>query len=522
MDHSILERRLRWLSGADAPALAPGLQGVEKESLRVTPDGHIAQTPHPRALGSTLTHPAITTDYSEALLEFITPPQAGPDATLDMLADIHAFAYRHLGDELLWATSMPCAVEGDAGVPIADYGSSNMGMMKHIYRRGLGYRYGRVMQTISGIHFNYSLPESFWPAFQAHERRTESLQTVTADAYFGLIRNFQRYGWIIPYLFGASPAICKSFLRGSRHDFQEFDDYTWYAPYATSFRMSDIGYKNKNQAHLNICYNSLDDYVAGLTRAISTPEPEYELIGLTEAGEYRQLNTNILQIENEYYSFIRPKNIAESGEKPTLALKRRGVKYIEVRALDVNAFDPLGVTVEQLRFLEVFLIYCLLSNSPFTTQNEREANNRNQSRVARRGRDPNLRLENDEEFRSLQEWSREILDSMTPIAALLDAQSEGAPYAHVLAHQRLAVDDSERTPSARILREMREHEEPFFSFAMRMSQQHRQYFLSRELAPQVRAQFEEMAERSLAAQTEIEKGDTLPFSQYLAQYMAQK
>ncbi|HET7570478.1 MAG TPA: glutamate--cysteine ligase [Gammaproteobacteria bacterium] len=521
MDHNILERRLRWLADAGAPALTPGLEGIEKESLRVTADGRIAKTPHPRALGSALTHPAITTDYSEALLEFITPPQPGTAATLAALCDIHTAVYRELGAEMLWATSMPCAVEGDSGIPIAEYGTSNVGMMKHVYRRGLGYRYGRVMQTISGVHFNYSLPVDFWPAFQEHEQRKDVPQAFMADAYFGLIRNFQRYGWLVPYLFGASPAICKSFLTGGRHDFEEFDDYTWYAPYATSLRMSDIGYKNKNQAHLNISYNSLHDYVAGLTEAISTPEPEYELIGLTGSDGYRQLNTNVLQIENEYYSFIRPKNIAESGEKPTLALKRRGVRYIEVRALDVNAFEPLGVSTAQLDFLETFLIYCLLADSPFTVQNEREAINRNQARVTRRGRDPKLQLESDGSFRPLRDWAHELLAQMAPIAALLDAQSGSDNYTRILAEQRAAVDDPDRTPSARILAEMRAHEEPFFAFALRMSKQHRQFFLDREVPPELLAHFRQAAEQSLAEQAKIEASDTLPFDEFLRQYFAQ-
>lgn len=522
MDHSTLERRLKWLSDAGAPALTPGLEGIEKESLRVTADGKIARTPHPRALGSALTHPGITTDYSEALIELITQPLAGADATLRSLADIHAFVYGQLEDEMLWATSMPCAVEDDASIPIANYGSSNIGMMKHVYRRGLGHRYGRVMQTIAGVHFNYSLPESFWPAFQDFEGRSGASQAFIADAYFGLIRNFQRHGWLVPYLFGSSPAICKSFLKNARHDFEEFDDYTWYAPYATSLRMSDIGYKNKNQAHLNICYNGLDDYVAGLGRAISTPEPEYELIGLTDNDGYRQLNSNILQIENEYYSFIRPKNIAATGEKPTLALKRRGVKYIEVRALDLNVFEPLGVGLAELRFMEMFLIFCLLSNSPLAGREEQEAVNRNQARVTRRGRDPKLRLEYDGRFRPLKEWAHEIFDHIRPIADLLDAREGSDSYRQVLAEQRAAVEDPELTPSARIIAEMTANEEPFFSFAMRLSRQHRRFFLDHKLPPATVAEFERLAERSLSEQTEMEAADTLPFDEFLRRYFAQE
>src|SRR5690625_3637176 len=327
-----LEGRLRRLQDVGDPhLLAGGLNGLEKESLRVTPDGAIAQTPHAEALGSALTHPSITTDYSEALLEFITPPL--PDAT-DTLADlerIHSYVYHVLEDELLWVASMPCVVGGDASIPIAEYGTSNAGRMKHVYRRGLEYRYGRVMQAIAGIHYNYSLPLEFWPMYRAVAESNADLQAFRNEHYFGLTRNFQRYGWLVPYLFGASPALCRSFIGDREHNFEEVDGHTLYLPYATSLRMSDIGYKNKAQAALQISYNDIEAYVENLTRAITTPAPEYADAGVHVDGEWRQLNSNILQIENEYYSFVRPKSLAGPNERPTLALRRRGVDYIEDR-----------------------------------------------------------------------------------------------------------------------------------------------------------------------------------------------
>ena len=286
-----------------------GLKGIEKESLRISRRGVIAQTPHPRALGSALTHPYITTDYSEALLEFITPPFADIKQTLGYMHQIHQFVYPHLGEEMLLATSMPCGIDGDLSVPIAEYGSSNVGKMKHIYRKGLWHRYGRTMQAIAGIHFNYSVPQALWPMLHRQAGNRGSLQNFIAEGYFGLIRNFQRQGWLMLYLFGASPAICKSFFKSRPHlmgEFEEFDPHTLFHPYATSLRMSDIGYKSKNQAGLKIDYNSLDGYVESLSQAINTPYPDYEKIGVKVDGEYQQLNANLLQIENEFYSTMRP------------------------------------------------------------------------------------------------------------------------------------------------------------------------------------------------------------------------
>ena len=139
--------------------------------------------------------------------------------------------------------------------------------------------------------------------------------------------------------------------------------------------MSDLGYRNRNQAGLSVSVNSLDEYVRDLSRAISTPHPPYEKLGVKVDGEYRQLNANILQIENEYYSFIRPKRVARSGERPTKALLRAGVEYVEVRALDVSAFDPVGVNQNKMRFLEVFLALCLMKDSPL----DRHVENRTRS-----------------------------------------------------------------------------------------------------------------------------------------------
>lgn len=499
--------------------LHASLKGLEKESLRVSPDGLIAQTPHPRALGSALTHPYITTDYSEALLEFITPPLHCIEDAMEYLGDIHTFVYGELGDERLWVTSMPCAVGGDESIPIAEYGSSNIGMMKHVYRRGLGYRYGRAMQTISGVHFNFSLSESLWPLLQTIEGDTREVQAFKSEAYFRLIRNFQRFGWIIPYLFGASPALCKSFLQGNPHGFDEFDPNTAYSPYATSLRMSDIGYKNKNQAGMNISYNSLDEYVAGLRHAIETPEPEYEAIGVEVDGEYRQLNANLLQIENEYYSFVRPKNIARRGEKPTSALRDRGVQYVEIRALDVSAFDPVGVNSGQLRFLEAFLIFCVLEDSPPITAAEQKEIDANQREVAVRGRAPGLQLVRGGENIGLREWGERICDALEPLCAYLD-QGMSQAYTESLAAQRATIRDPDSTPSARILAEMREHGESFFHFSQRMSEHHAGYFRQRRLKRARLEEFRRLAEVSLAEQRSLEAKPEPDFDTYLATYFA--
>ncbi len=504
--------------------LCGGLKGIEKESLRVDKNGLIAQTPHPKALGSALTHPYITTDYSEALLEFITPPFADVKETLAFLDHIHRFVYAHLNQEILLGASMPCGIDGDESIPIAEYGSSNIGRMKHVYRHGLWHRYGRTMQAIAGIHFNYSVPEALWPILQQQENPGVPLEQFKADAYFGLIRNFQRLGWLILYLFGASPAICKSFFKSRpalMAQFEEFDAGTLYHPYATSLRMSDIGYKSKNQADLQIDYNSLSGYVSSLSAAIATPYPEYEKIGTVVEGHYRQLSSNILQIENEFYSTIRPKQIINSGEKPTLALKRRGVRYIEIRSLDLDLFNPLGIDEGKAHFIEALLLTCLLKDSQPSSPQEHQINNANQLEVAHSGRKPGLELQKGTQKILLQDWAAEILEDMQPVCEILDQDTPGKPYSNALQQQQKIAHNPDLTASARMLTNMAEHHKPFARFALDASAEHEHYFRQHQLDKANTEQFHNMAEVSLAKQKEIESKNQLPFDAFLKQYFAQ-
>jgi len=517
----VFERRLAALvNGGEPQVLQGGAKGVEKESLRVLPDGNLAHTAHPRALGSALTNEHITTDYSEALIELVTPAFPHSWELLQYLLDLHQFVYRHLGEELLWATSMPCAIASDAEIPLAQYGSSHVGRMKTVYRNGLGLRYGRMMQAISGVHFNYSFPLRFWEAWAAARGASGHGQPFVSGCYFDLLRNYRRYGWLVLYLFGVSPVVCKSFLRGRRFGLDDFGAGTAFAPYATSLRMSDVGYRNRNQAGLSVSVNSLEQYVHDLTRAITTPHPPYAALGVEVDGEWRQLNANILQIENEYYSFIRPKRVARSGERPTKALRRAGVEYVEVRALDVSAFDPVGVNQNKLRFLEAFLALCLMKESAAIAPAEEDALDENHLTVARRGREPGLALWREGRSVPMRDWARELLDAMAGICEVLDHGDSARPYTQALATQTAKLEDVALTPSARLLAELSAGES-FFDLALRMSATHKDYFL--DLYPPNEERLREFslaAGESLAAQQAIEAADRGTFEQYLARYFA--
>jgi glutamate--cysteine ligase len=506
--------------GGDS-VLQGGAIGVEKESLRVSPDGSISPRPHPQSLGSALTHPWITTDFSESLLELVTPPFRHSWETLQFLCDLHQFVYQRIDEEMLWATSMPCAISGDESIPIARYGSSNSGRMKHVYRRGLGYRYGRIMQAIAGVHFNYSLPDRFWPLYQETEGVAGSPRAFQDRAYFDLLRNYRRFGWIVLYLFGASPAVCKSFLRGRDSRLAEWDHWTAYGPDSTTLRMSDVGYRNANQAGINVSMNSLDEYVDGLDRAIRTSFPPYEAIGVQGEGEWRQLNTNMLQIENEYYGFIRPKQPARSGERPARALKSRGVAYVEVRSLDVSPLDPAGVSQNEMRFLEAFLIFCLLAESPPMDADEARGSDLNHVSVALKGRAPDLELGIGGRTRTVRQWGREIVENLEPVCRLLDADQPEPSYQASLELQMEKLADPSLTPSARLLDTMSEREVSFFEFALDLSDNYRSYFLQLPQIPAERLdRFETEVVASHQRQREIEEADDIPFEEFLGKYYA--
>ena len=501
---SKLQERLDALS----PARLQGMRrGIEKESLRAQADGQLALTPHPAALGSALTHAHITTDFSESQLELITGVHAGVEAALDELTRVHQFTYRvlnELGDERMWVSSMPCGLPTDETIPIGRYGSSNVGRAKSVYRMGLGHRYGRRMQTISGIHYNWSLPE------------------VSSEQYFALIRNFRRHAFLLLYLFGASPALCSSFVAGRSHELQPLGDGSMHMPFGTSLRMGRLGYQSEAQASLQVSYNSLDGYGASLQDALTRPWPAYETIGVQNpGGDYNQLATTLLQIENEFYGTIRPKRVIYPGERPLHALRERGVEYVEVRLMDLDPFVPVGITAQTIRFLDVFLLHCLLSDSPDDTPQEITELAHNQHLTAARGREPGLPLLRGGQAVPLTTWGIDLVAQCVPIAAAMDAAHGGSAYADAVEAARAGLQDASSLPSARVLAAMAaDHGDSFTAFVRARSESTRQTLLTQPFAPEDQARFVDASAESIEAQKSIEAADTMPFEIYRQQYVS--
>ena len=511
-------------SSANRDILLGICHGIERESLRVTPDARISLTRHPETLGHPLTHPYITTDYSEALLEFVTPVHSLIGDTLSFLEQLHQFTFQYMGSELLWAGSMPPLLSGDDSIPIAQYGSSNIGLMKTVYREGLWHRYGKPMQTIAGIHYNFSLPEAFWGLLFSGDSKDQD--QARSAGYFALCRNFLRYSWLLMYLFGASPAVSRSFF-GDREDvisqcgLQPIGADTLYLPYATSLRMSDMGYSNDAQSSLKICLNSLDEYVDCLARAIQTPHPPYEAIGVREggSGKYLQLNTNLLQIENEYYSSIRPKRIARSGEKPVTALRQQGVEYVEVRCLDINPFEPLGISEPDAHFLDIFLVYCAVQESKSMQADEHDEVSGNFKSTVMEGRRPGLSLMRNGQPVLLPTWGLELLDEMTAIAQILDQANNSTLFTCALEAQRAKLVDATLTPSARLLATMKSEGMDYLELMMSLSAEHAKGLYAHNLSDERLNYFKEIAKRSVADQILAQRRDKVSFDEFLQAYL---
>ena len=484
-------------------------RGIEKEGLRVLPTGGLALTPHPLALGAALTHPHITTDYSESQIELITGARLGVQECLDELTALHQFVYRTLqaqSGEMLWVSSMPCGLPTDETIPLARYGSSNVGRAKSVYRMGLGHRYGRRMQTISGIHYNWSLPG------------------VSSEAYFALIRNFRRHAFVLLYLFGASPALCPCFVQGREHALQPLGDAgaSLYLPHATSLRMGRLGYQSDAQASLAVSYNGLQGYADSLHEALTQPYPAYEAVGVRNpGGDYNQLATTLLQIENEFYGTIRPKRTVRTGERPLHALREHGVEYVEVRLMDLDPFEPVGIAAQTMRFLDVFLLHCLLSDSPPDTPAEIAQITHNQHLTAERGREPGLLLQRQGQPVALGAWGAEILAECVPLAAALDAAHATQDYSAALQAAQARLAQPASTPSARVLQAVAAQGNNFSAFALHQAQATRDALMAQPWQAAQQQHFAALAEESIAAQKAIEAADTLAFEDWRQRYLAE-
>jgi len=494
--------------------------GLEKESLRVDKNGTISYKMHPEKFGASLTNRYITTDYSEALIEIVTPPCCSHKEVLNYLENIIAFIYKNLDQEYLWPASMPCIIAGDKSIPIAYYGTSNPARMKTTYRRGLGNRYGRVMQVISGIHYNYSFSDKFWEEYSLCINSKKNIQDFKSEQYFIISRNLLRNGWIVAYLFGCSPAVCKSYLSGKKTTMESFDDYTYYEKYATSLRMGDIGYQNNKEEDMgvHIDYNSIEKYAKSLDEAIKTPSIEYEKIGVHKDGYYKQINSNILQIENEYYSTVRPKPDPNSKKRPAAALLEGGVNYVELRSIDNNIFSNTGIELTQLYFIELLVIHSLFSDNSEISEKEYVDIKNNLTNIAHKGRDKETKIIKKNKTVNIENELSKILNEMKDIAKIMSSIKNDDNYEICVQQQKEKIHNKKLLPSNLVIDRMKSKKISFYEFCMQNIWEQKKYFSSLKTDNNIFEILKEEAKLSLDKKNILEKSNKENYEEYIKKY----
>jgi len=493
-------------------------RGIEKEGLRVSNKGEISKLPHPSKLGSALTNPYITTDFSESLLELITPTFNSAEECLDFLEELHVFVYNNIDDEYLWPFSMPCPIASNEEIPIGNYGTSNQGMMKTIYRRGLANRYGSMMQAIAGIHYNFSFSDKFLEVL-AHQSNQE-IQSFKNETYLGMARNFKRFGWIYLLLFGSSPAVCNSFVAGKEHDLEELPSGGFYKPYATSLRMGDLGYISKAQDDLNISYNSIEEYCSDLKSALVKTYKPYEEIGEFIEEERVQLNTSVIQIENEYYSTIRPKRVCPSGERPLNILRSEGIDYLELRCVDLNPYSPIGITEDQINFLDTLLIYCFVADSPTISHEESSRIQRNHEKVVNEGRDEKALLETEDGSALLNEEANKLLIELETVAEFMDKEvfkGQNLNWLQSIAAQKENLLTPKGTLSGQVLEDLKDKGLSFRDLGNKMSNLHQNTMTSER--SNLDELFRDASKKSFEDIKNIESKDQKDFEDYLKEFL---
>ncbi len=396
-------------------------RGIEKEFFRVDSDGYISKSSHPKSLGSALTNKFITTDFAEAQLELVTPTFEDIDSLYDFLYSLHVFVAQNIEDgEMLWPFSMPPKIENESDINLGYYHQSNIGLLKHVYRRGLKVRYGPTMQCVSGMHYNFSIkPESLYIFSQSNDQENMN------KAYLSLVRNFKRIFWFILSEFGQTNIVDKSFVKGRVHNLEELNNEDMYLMDATSLRMSEIGYQSKAQRDLDIKYNSLESFLKKIKDAITIPYPEFEAKGLKDADEnYQQISTGIIQIENEYYDSIRPKRSASNNMRPYELLKNFGIEYLEIRGVDLSPHDITGISKHHMRFLDVVLIYCLIKDSPKISSEEKDLIDRNDQITIYDGRNENTEVFIGGEKININVAKDKIFEELKEVASFFNESEE--------------------------------------------------------------------------------------------------
>jgi len=443
----------------------------------------------------------------------ITPTHSSVEDVLKNLDEICKFVVEET-PETIWPSSIPCKIEHEDFIRLADYGTSNSGLLKTLYRSGLSYRYGSMMQTVSGIHYNFSFNDAFFESL----RGEEDLQTFKNKSYLSLIRNFRRNAWMILYLFGSSPVVPKTFITDRKNFLQELNKEDLFLEYATCLRMSELGYMSKAQDNLYIAYNNIEEYLKDLKNALTKEHKRYGEVGVIKDGKRIQINTSIIQIENEYYSSIRPKRVTPPGERPINILRDEGIDYVEIRALDNNSFLPSGIDEDTSYFLEAYLIGCFFGEDKKSSQDEIKELLVNWENVVKEGRNPDLKLLKNKEKITVKDSGMKVVDSLRDIFEQMPSEMNDyvEKVMKSLDKQEEKLNDASLTPSGLIIEELQNNNKTWEELNLELAIGHSDSLKNKKV--DLKYLYEE-AKSSLKKFNDAERREEEPFDSYLENFI---
>ena len=381
-----------------AKDLLIGHFGIERESLRINSDGSLALTPHPVGFGDKMSHPYITTDFSESQVEMITPTFDTLEETYNFLEVLYDLVVTEIQDELLWPQSMPCPLKVDQEIPIAMFNSNEAGQKAMDYRASLLDKYGGKRQLICGIHYNFSFSDSLLKVLYEHDQSKQSFQLFKDSIYLKVVRNYIRYRWLLIYFLGASPVVDSSYCSECQLSSSEVAPNSYSHSGAISFRNSLCGYQNKQPIYVD--YSTVKTYVSSL---------------------HHQIEAGVIESAKEFYSPIRLKS--RRPEQLLESLVDDGIEYLEIRSIDLNPFAKLGISLEDLHFIQLFVLF-LLNQEENQMDNWQQEALENEKRVAVSGLGEQVKLKWNGELISLERWGLEILDQMAQLNDLFNLQKE--------------------------------------------------------------------------------------------------
>lgn len=402
--------------------------GLEKENLRVDETGRLALTPHPVEFGNKLLNPYITTDFSESQVEMITPVCSSLEDAYYFLENLQDIISLSLNGEYLWPQSNPPVLPEEKDIPLAVYESEGNGERE--YREKLAKKYGRKKQLLSGIHYNFSFNEDFIKVIYKEFGNNKSFKDFKDSIYLKITKNFLRYRWLLIYLTGASPVFHRSFEERFTEISEKLDNESYYFENISSLRNSKCGYKNDEDFFVN--YDSLDEYISSIK-------------SLIEDGK--------IESASEFYNPIRIKG---SKKKAALdQLKDGGIKYLELRIFDLNPFNKNGISLEDLYFINLFMIYMFLKNDNVFGEKQQKISNKNHDLATVVGSKEGANIYNESgELVSLSEEAINILDDLEEIVKLSNFKADYLTGITKAVRERIL--DPKKTYAHRIIEQVKD------------------------------------------------------------------